>query len=246
MRTGSSGRSAASSGKGSGNSCCGLFSSSMGRSVLPAQAAGSSHDTQAAGALVRLISYRYHPFPTEPRHSTRSPTMSIPAETNREARYTWTDYQTWSDEERWEIIDGVPYAMTPAPSTKHQTVAGKIYSRIERALSGKPCRPFIAPTDVRLSETDVVQPDILVVCDPAKITTTHIAGAPDLVVEILSPATSAPALRPKKALYARTGVREYVVVDPVEHYAIRFVPGDDGSFDKGTVFGSDEVLTFAI
>jgi Uma2 family endonuclease len=172
--------------------------------------------------------------------------MSIPAETNREARYTWTDYQTWSDEERWEIIDGVPYAMTPAPSTKHQTVALRFASRLEQRLAGKPCRPFVAPTDVRLSETDVVQPDILVVCDPTKITATHIEGAPDLVLEILSPTTSAKDLRQKKALYERSGVREYVVVDPLEHYAIRFVPGDDGSFDKGTVFGSDEVLTFAI
>jgi Uma2 family endonuclease len=172
--------------------------------------------------------------------------MPPPARTNRDARYTWSDYRTWSDDERWEIIDGVAYAMTPAPSTKHQSVAGRMFSRLERALSGKPYRLFIAPTDVRLSETDVVQPDILVVCDPAKITATHIEGAPDLAVEVLSPTTSAKDLRQKKALYERAGVREYVVVDPLEHYAIRFLPEADGSFDKGTVFGSDEVLLFAV
>jgi len=90
----------------------------------------------------------------------------------------------------------------------------------------------------------VVQPDILVVFDPAKITPSHIEGAPDVVVEILSPHTSAKDLREKKALYERAGVREYVVVDPLEHYAIRFLNGTDG-FDKGTVFGPDQRLVVA-
>jgi Uma2 family endonuclease len=161
-----------------------------------------------------------------------------------DARYTWADYRSWPDDERWELIDGVAYAMSPAPSIKHQTVAGGIFSRIEQQLRGRSCRPFVAPTDVKLSDSDVVQPDILVVCDPAKITQTHIEGAPDLVVEVLSPGTSAKDLRPKKALYERTGVREYLVIDPLEHYAIRFLLGADG-YDKGTVFACDEVLTFA-
>ncbi len=106
-------------------------------------------------------------------------------------------------------------------------------------LAGKLCRPFIAPTDVKLSGLDVVQRDILVVCDPAKITPTHIEGAPDVVVEVLSPATSAKDLRQKKALYERCGMREYLVVDPLEHYAMRFLNGADG-FDEGTVFAADE------
>lgn len=170
--------------------------------------------------------------------------MSTPIKGKRGERFTWNDYRSWPDEERWEIIDGIAYAMSPAPSTKHQTVAGRMYSRIEQSLSGKPYRPFIAPTDVRLSETDVVQPDILVVCDPAKITPSHIEGAPDVVIEVLSPNTSAKDMREKKALYERSGVREYVLVDPLEQYALRFLLGADG-YDKGTVFGSGEKLILA-
>lgn len=160
-----------------------------------------------------------------------------------EDRFTWQDYQAWSDDERWEIIDGQAYAMSPAPSTKHQRVAGRLHAFFDRLLSGKGCAPFIAPTDVKLSEQDVVQPDILV-CDPAKITPSHIEGAPDVVVEVLSPNTSTKDLREKKALYERTGVKEYVVVDPLEHYVIRFLNTADG-FDKGTVFGPDQMLIVA-
>ena len=97
---------------------------------------------------------------------------------------------------------------------------------------------------VKLSASDVVQPDILVVCDPGKITPNHIEGAPDLIVEVLSPGTSAKDLRDKKALYERAGVHEYLVVDPLEQYAIRFLLRADG-YDKGSVFAADEVLTLA-
>jgi Uma2 family endonuclease len=171
--------------------------------------------------------------------------MPTPAAKGGDTRYTWSDYRSWSDEQRWEIIGGVVYAMSPAPSPRHQTVAGNLFGKLLQHLSGKPCRAFIAPTDVRLSDTDVVQPDILVVCDTAKITPTHIEGPPDVVVEVLSPATATKDLRQKRALYERTGVREYLVVDPLEHYALRFLLGPDG-FDKGTVFGPDERLAFAI
>ena len=168
-----------------------------------------------------------------------SPALARPAD-----RFTWSDYRSWPDDERWELIDGVAYAMSAAPSIKHQDVVLRLSSRIEQQLRGRPCRPFVAPTDVKLSEIDVVQPDILVVCDPAKITPGHIEGAPELIVEVLSPGTSAKDLRDKKALYERAGVGEYLVVDPLEQYAIAFVLGADG-FDKGRVFAADEVLTLA-
>lgn len=164
---------------------------------------------------------------------------------SRNARYSWSDYRTWPDEERWEIIDGTAYAMSPAPSTSHQQVTVRILSRLERKLEGSRCTPFVAPTDVRLSEFDVVQPDILVVCDPAKILSTHVEGAPDLALEVLSPTTATKDLREKKALYEKSGVREYVVVDPMEHYAIRFLLGTDATYDKGTVVAADETLVLA-
>jgi Uma2 family endonuclease len=83
-----------------------------------------------------------------------------------------------------------------------------------------------------------------VVCDASKIAPTHIEGAPEVVIEMLFPSTSAKDLRQKRALYERVGVAEYLVVDPLENYAMRFLNGVDG-FDKGTVFAVDEVLVFA-
>jgi len=170
--------------------------------------------------------------------------MSPPALARATDRFTWRDYQSWPDDERWELIDGVAYAMSPAPSIRHQDVVLRLSSRLEQQLRGHPCRPFVAPTDVKLSDCDVVQPDILVVCDPGKLTPGHIAGAPDLIIEVLSPGSSAKDLREKKALYERAGVREYLVVDPSEHFAIRFLLGADG-YDKGSVCAADEVLTLA-
>jgi Uma2 family endonuclease len=164
---------------------------------------------------------------------------------SRATPYTWADYKTWPEGERWEIIEGVAYNMSPAPSTRHQSIAGNFFGILREKLSGKSCKPFIAPTDVKLSDFDVVQPDILVVCDLAKITPSHIEGPPDLIVEVLSPSTSPKDLREKKRLYQRAGVREYVVVDPLELYAQRFLLGVDGHFDGGTVFGPQETLILA-
>jgi Uma2 family endonuclease len=156
--------------------------------------------------------------------------------------HTWNDCPTWPDDERWEIIGGTAFAMSPVPSTQHQSVALGLAGRLERLLAGQPCRPFIAPTDVKLSDANIVQPDILVVCDASKITPSHIEGAPDLVVEVLSPATATRDLREKKALYEKSGMREYIVVDPMAHYAIRLLLGAEASYDKGTVVAADERL----
>ncbi|MDO8141707.1 MAG: Uma2 family endonuclease [Candidatus Brocadiales bacterium] len=157
-------------------------------------------------------------------------------------KYTLDDYLTWPDEERWEIIDGVAYNMTPAPSVKHQIVAGNFFSQLKQKLADKKCKPFIAPVDVILSEYDIVQPDVIVVCDKNKITEANIQCAPDLVVEILSPATALKDLREKKNLYEKFGVKEYIVIDPIEEYLERFLLDVDGTYSKGDVFGPLEVL----
>jgi Uma2 family endonuclease len=172
--------------------------------------------------------------------------MIPPTLQKEEQRFTWQDYLSWPDDERWELIAGVAYSPSPTPTIKHQSVAARLYSRLERALAGKACSAFIAPTDVRLSDLDVVQPDILVVCDRSKITPSYIEGAPDVVVEVLSPATAVKDQREKKALYERFGVAEYVVVHPTDHYAIRFLLGSEaGRFDAGTLFNAEETLAFA-
>ena len=134
------------------------------------------------------------------------------------------------------------YNRSPAPSIKHQTTAGNLFSLLNQKLADKPCKPFIAPTDVVLSEHDIVQPDVLVVCDPSKITEQNIQGAPDLVVEVLSPATALKDLREKRALYERFAVKEYIILDPLELYVQQFFLGKDGTYGKGEVLGPQEIL----
>jgi Uma2 family endonuclease len=161
-------------------------------------------------------------------------------------RYTVEDYLSWTDDNRWELIDGVAYNMSPAPSVKHHDLAVNLYSFLREKLKGKPCKPFIAPVDVILSERDVVQPDVFVVCDPNKITDRNIRGAPDFVAEVLSPGTSKKDLREKKALYQRVGVAEYLVLDPLEWYAQMFRLDKSGAYGAGEIFGPDEELALRI
>lgn len=160
----------------------------------------------------------------------------------KQACYTVADYMSWPDDERWELISGIAYAMSPLPSIKHQNIAGRFYSRLEQKLTAKPCRAFITPVDVVLSDGDIVQPDVLAVCDPAKITEKNIQGAPDLVVEVLSPSTALKDMREKKLLYQRFGVAEYIIVDPLGEYVQRFVLQNNGLYSVGDIFGSSEAL----
>ena len=157
------------------------------------------------------------------------------------ARFTYADYRTWPDDERWEIIDGEAYAMTPAPSLQHQKILGNLHLKFGGYFLGKSCTVFVAPTDVVLDETNVVQPDLLVVCDKGKMTAANIQGAPDLVVEVLSHSTSLKDKREKKRLYERFGVREYILAYPddalVERYALA-----DGKYLTPDILNWDEKL----
>ncbi len=159
-----------------------------------------------------------------------------------ERRYTCQDYLAWPDEERWEIIGGEAYNMSPAPGTRHQRVTARLYSRFEKGFERSPCSVFIAPTDVVLSEHDVVQPDVLVVCDEKKITEKNIQGVPDLVVEVLSPNTAIKDKREKRLLYEKAGVREYLIIDPTEQYVERYLLDEKGSYGLPDIFGPKEVM----
>lgn len=139
--------------------------------------------------------------------------MGEPVHKNK--RYTWADYQRLSDDERWEVIGGEIFDMSPAPGTRHQSVAQELSLQLGIFFRGKPCKPFIAPTDVKLSDEDVVQPDLMVVCDESQIKESHVEGAPALVVEILSPSTQSYDRKRKMELYARTGVKEVWLVSPL-------------------------------
>ena len=138
-----------------------------------------------------------------------------------EERYTYKDYLTWSDDERWELINGIAYNMSPAPTRWHQELSGDLFKQIAVFLDNKPCKTYAAPFDVRLSaeattndDADtVVQPDIVVVCDEIKLDDRGCNGAPDFVVEILSESTAGKDLHEKLQLYERFAVKEYWIVD---------------------------------
>jgi len=134
-----------------------------------------------------------------------------------EERYTYADYLTWDDDQRWELVDGVPFLMS-APSSRHQAVSSNLHGQLYILLKGKPCNVFSAPLDVRLNadtyDNTVVQPDILVICDREKLDKAGCKGAPDFVIEILSPSTSSRDMYLKFDLYWKAGVKEYWVVEP--------------------------------
>jgi len=136
-----------------------------------------------------------------------------------ERRYTYADYITWDSKIRYELINGVAYAMA-SPSRLHQEVLGELHFKLKQFLQGKPCKVFVAPFDVRLNansfDDTVVQPDILVVCDKSKLDGKSVKGAPDMIIEILSPSNSRHDTVTKLKLYRKVGVREYWIVDPLE------------------------------
>jgi len=127
------------------------------------------------------------------------------AERTKERRFTYADYKAWElkEGERYELINGEAFAMS-GPTTRHQAVAGEIFGQFYTFLRGKPCRAFFAPYDVRLfyekddSDDTVVQPDIMVICDKSKIAEEGCRGAPDLVIEILSPSNTAIEMEQKR------------------------------------------------
>lgn len=137
-------------------------------------------------------------------------------------KYTYKDYLQWPEEERWEIIEGVAYSMSPAPNRRHQGLQRELLGQLIPYFKQKPCKIYPAPIDVILPEvgeqadesSTVVEPDILVVCDPRKLTDAGIRGAPDFIIEILSPATAFRDQSNKKLLYEKHGVKEYWVVNP--------------------------------
>jgi len=153
--------------------------------------------------------------------------------------YTYADYYSWRFEERLELIKGKVFKMSPAPSGKHQTVTLNIASELNFFLKNKSCRVYVSPFDVRLvrGETSdkmvktVVQPDVCVICDLTKMADQRSClGAPDLVVEVLSPGNNAKELKIKYDLYEEFGVKEYWVVYPNELSLIRYVLNNEAKF----------------
>ena len=135
--------------------------------------------------------------------------------------FTWDDYADFPDDECWEIINGEAFAMTPAPSTRHQEIVMELAGKMRSHFKGGRCKVYPASTDVKLSDTDIVQPDILVVCDSTQIKKTHIDGPPSLVIEVISPSSCLHDRGRKLELYARSGVREVWLVTPYPSFIVK-------------------------
>ena len=165
-------------------------------------------------------------------------------------KFTYADYLKWPDEERWEIIEGKVWSMSPAPNTIHQEISMFLSSEIYNFLKGKSCRVFAAPFDVRFTEfaqehdediKTVVQPDISVICDPNKIDKQGCLGAPDIVVEILSPSTAYKDESEKLTLYEKHGVREYWIINPKGEY-IQIYRLDKNEYGKPDYLKGTDVI----
>ena len=174
--------------------------------------------------------------------------MASPAEKGR--KFTYQDYLGWDDNERWELIDGEAYNMTPAPSRRHQEILLALARDFYDFLEDKPCKVYVAPFDVRLPEknqsesdvTTVVQPDLTVVCDPAKLDEKGCIGSPDLIVEIISPSTAAHDYIQKLALYERRQVPEYWIVHPVDKTVMVFLLNAAREYGKPNIYaGGDQI-----
>lgn len=167
--------------------------------------------------------------------------MALPA---KKERYTFADVLAWPDDERAELINGEIFLMAPSPSRGHQGISVELTRQFANYLEGKKCKAYHAPFDVRLFEKEgdapedvdtVVEPDLVVICDPSKLDDRGCKGAPDMVVEILSPSTQRHDRLVKLGLYQRAGVREYWIVSP-EEQTVQVFLRQDGSLQLNEVY----------
>ena len=170
--------------------------------------------------------------------------------------YTYADYLTWKIEERLELIKGKIFPMSPAPNVRHQRISGALYREISWFLKKSNCQIFSAPFDVRLplpktqqkgNKIDtVVQPDICIICDQRKLDVQGCVGAPDMIIEILSPGNSKKEMRDKYDLYQESGVKEYWVVFAEEEILQRYILNKKGIYEgqRPNVFGDEVGITF--
>jgi Uma2 family endonuclease len=169
----------------------------------------------------------------------------------KKEKLSYADYLQLTDDKRYELIDGELYDMGPAPGTTHQTLFGELFVLLHTFFKDKPCKVFAAPFDVRLYRkskkdkdiTRVVQPDISVICDSKKIDERGCLGAPDLIVEIISPASASHDHIVKRKLYEENGVREYWLVDPTNRIITVYSQIKPGKFAESEIYASDAQLT---
>ncbi|MCP5046841.1 MAG: Uma2 family endonuclease [bacterium] len=161
-------------------------------------------------------------------------------------RFTYADYLGWPDDERWELIHGKAYDMSPAPSRRHQKLSGELYRQFANYLLDKSCEVYPAPFDIRFPLADekeedistILQPDISVICDLDKLDEEGCLGGPDLVIEISSPSTAEKDMTEKMDVYEEAGVKEYWVVQPAEKIVMVF------HLQANKLYGKPKVYSF--
>ena len=172
----------------------------------------------------------------------------MPLARKHKKHFSYADYLQWDETVRAELIEGEVYDMTPAPSRKHQEVSMALSVIFGTYLKGRKCRVFAAPFDVRLPGkskddsdiTTVVQPDLSIICDEKKLDTRGCLGAPDLIVEILTPETAAKDMREKTALYEKHGVNEYWIIHPLDKTVMVFHLGGDGMYARPVTYSAQD------
>ncbi|MEB6549793.1 Uma2 family endonuclease [Heyndrickxia sporothermodurans] len=173
--------------------------------------------------------------------------MAIP---NEKEKYSYADYLTWNEGERLELIDGKIFNMSPIPSRRHQQVLRELSTAFSVFLREKDCEVFFAPFDVRLLAdnkrdddiNNVVQPDLSIVCDKEKLDDKGCKGAPDMIIEILSPSSVKLDRWKKYQLYEKAGVHEYWIVDPINN-SVEIHLLIDAQYKFQGVFTKDDTIS---
>ena len=173
--------------------------------------------------------------------------MPLPQEGRK---YTYADYLTWPEGERWEILDGVP-SMQAAPTWQHQAISVQLTTQFNAHLKGTPCRVFAAPFDLCIPDANerdeeisniITQPDIVVICDESKLRKTGYFGVPALIIEISSPSTARKDKLLKFNKYEKAGVREYWIVEPENKLVSVFTLQENKSYGRPEVYAEEHTI----
>jgi len=168
--------------------------------------------------------------------------------------YSYANYLNWLFEERVELIKGKIFKMSPAPARVHQKISRNISLKLGNFLVGKPCEMYVAPFDVRFpkeSKADqdvftVLQPDLCVICDKSKLDDRGCIGAPDIVIEILSPGNTKVELLHKYKVYEEFGVKEYWVLSQSDQSILIYTLDDLGKFQPSKIYTLSEKITSSV
>jgi len=176
--------------------------------------------------------------------------MSTPA-SKVHKQCTYKDYKGLPEDKKYEILNGVLYALAPSPSTQHQRILGNLFVSIKTHLKESRCEVFCAPYDVLLPDAGedaentktVVQPDIMVICDKSKLTEKHCIGAPDFIIEIVSPSAPSMDYVKKLQLYEKHKVREYWIVNYLRKDILVYQLQEDGEYGAPETYIDGEITS---